>query len=158
MQPTRTFAAVAALGAAVATSVVAFTAQRSPESFPQLPAVPQAVAVELVEAHAFTLDQPTTHWMRAEQPQYATGHVLVLRTDPELLVPRQTLENVLYVGAETVERVNLGHESGFLVAIVPGEVDLAAAPIFFGEPALPEQVTAAEAARQLGLARERGVA
>ena len=96
--------------------------------------------------------------MRAERPTYDRGWLLVLSTDFELLVRRQGFENVLYVGAETVERVNVGAGSGYLVAVLPGDVDLAAQPIFFGDPELPERITAEAAAEQLEKALDSGVA
>jgi hypothetical protein len=64
----------------------------------------------------------------------------VLRVDPNLVFPRQVAEPVLYVGNQTAERINVGYKSGHVVAIVPGPVSLYRDPIWFGTPALPEQV------------------
>jgi hypothetical protein len=56
--------------------------------------------------------------------------------------PRQTAEPVLYIGATTAERVNIGHESGRVVAIVPsalneqGEVAPRAGLASLGEAAI----------------------
>ena len=40
-------------------------------------------------------------------------------------------------------RLNQGDESGYVIAVVPGEVDLTKDPIWFGTPDLPERVNAA---------------
>lgn len=152
----RNLLAAVAATALLGTGVIAFQSDRFNPAPEPLPEVPQALPIELVEVQPFTLETPSTHWMRAEAPSYSEGHVVVLRADPTLLLPRQTYENVLYVGAETATRVNTGERSGHLVAIVPGDVDPQTVPIFLGEPALPENVTADEAARQLGLAVTEG--
>jgi hypothetical protein len=142
-----------------------FTTPKAPDVPPQLPATPSKSQVELVAARPFKLDAPATHWWRAEQPKYDAGYVLVLKVDPVLVHPRQTAEPVLYVGAETAERVNLGHESGYVIAIVPtakdgsGQpvLDLGAMPIFFGTAELPERIDAARAASELAAAQRNGV-
>jgi len=118
-----------------------------------LPALPEQAtpAWSLVYAREFRLDEPYVHWWRAERPEVRSGYLLVLEAAPELLVRRQSLEAVLYVGRQTAERVNSGEESGHLVALVPStvgsdgelELDLAEAPIWFGTPELPERVDAA---------------
>lgn len=149
--------AAAALVALAAVSAYAVRATRS-QDLPQLPAEPRDVSVTILEAHPFRLAEPATHWWRAEEPRYERGWVLVLDTDPELLVRRQGYEPVLYVGDETAQRVNDGADSGHLVAIVPDlDLDLANAPVFFGDPALPEDVTRADARAQLAAARAAGV-
>ena len=70
---------------------------------------------------------------------------------------------MLYVGDETAGRVNLGHESGFGIAMVPAgrtgaAMDLASTPIFFGDAALPEEVDHATCVAQLASARRQGIA
>jgi len=94
--------------------------------------------IGLVAAQPFTLREPYNHLWRYEQPAVSSGYLLVVQGDPALFLPRQSLEPVLYVGRQTAERVNLGHESGHLVAIVPGDLD--DPRLWFGAPALPEQV------------------
>jgi len=132
---------------------------------PPLPVTP-AGGIDVLYARPFTVEVPFTHTWRAEQPSFSAGVVVVLAVDPDLVHPRQTAEPILYVGDQTAERVNLGNESGRVVAIVPAALDaagavaldLAAAPIFFGEPGLPEEVSAAKAATELAAARQRGLA
>jgi hypothetical protein len=108
--------------------------------------------VQLVHAAPFELVEPATHYWRTDQPTYTKGLLLVVQVDPTLAQPRQTLEPVLYVGGQTAERVNFGYPSGQLVLIVPNMdlEGLASAPMFFGTPALPEQVTPEVIAAELG--------
>lgn len=153
----RSIIAAVAAAALLGGAVIAFDGNRQIPGTEQLPADPQGVELELLEAHPFELLEADTHHMRAEAPSYDSGMVLVLAGDPAILRPRQGYENVLYVGAETAARVNSGERSGHLVVIVPGLEDASSAPIFLGEPALPENVTAAEAQRQLALALDAGV-
>ena len=133
-----------------------------PDDPPALPVVTPVGGVELIYARPFTVDVPFTHTWRAEQPSVSAGWVLVLAVDPELVHPRQSAEPILYVGDQTAERVNLGNESGHVVAIVPatatGLQDLSRTPIFFGAPGLPEQVDSAKAASELAAAQQRGIA
>jgi len=135
------------------------------ETPPPLPAVTPVGGVALIAARPFTLDVPYVHAYRAEQPLVSAGVVLVLSVDPDLVHPRQGYEPVLYVGNQTAERLNVGHESGHLVVMVPAPVDargnvaldLTTTPIFFGTPALPEQVDAAIVESELAAARARGI-
>jgi len=143
-------------GAALVLTAVMWEGTQSPEasSDPVQPAAEQELV--LLQAHPFQLAVPELHTWRAEQATYDRGQLLVLQADPASLLPHQSYDPVIYVGAQTVERVNTGAESGYLVAILPGEVELSEAPIFFGDPELPERVTAVVAADQLALARAAG--
>jgi hypothetical protein len=64
---------------------------------------------------------------------------------------------VLYVGDNTAMKINSGHESGYVIALVPGEVDLEATRIWFGEPDLPERVDAQTIEAQHERARKAGI-
>ena len=99
-------------------------------------------AINLVEAVPFRLAQPYTHHWRAENPRVDKGMVLVIEVAPNLVLPRQTMLPVLYVGDQTAEPINQGHLSGYLIVLVPNldEAGLATAPIWFGGPDLPERV------------------
>ena len=97
------------------------------------------VQLALLHAERFTVRAPFQHLWRADQPWVTTGWLLVVSGDPELLRPRQAKEPVLYVGAQTAERINHA-ASGRLVLLVPGDFPLAAAPIFLGDVALPEEL------------------
>lgn len=124
---------------------------------PVIPAEPHEHRVILLHAQRFELDEPYTHWWRAERPRVTTGWLLVLSVNRDLVFPRQAREPVLYVGNQTAERVNVGAQSGHVVAIVPGNRFLIDSPIFFGDPALPEEVGAEHVERQLAKARAAGV-
>lgn len=106
-----------------------------------MPATPAAVD-DLVYACSFTLVNGYKHDWCKERPIVTTGTLVVLKINPDLVVPRQTAEPVLYAGNQTAQRLNNGHESGHLIAIIPGEVDLTQTPIWFGRPELPERVDA----------------
>ncbi|HVP12934.1 MAG TPA: hypothetical protein VMV94_17300 [Phycisphaerae bacterium] len=117
---------------------------------PPVPSTPAAVD-NLVYARKFTLQEGYQHLWSKDKPTITTGYLLVLKVDPNLVYARQVAEPVLYVGNQTAERLNIGYESGYVVAIAPGDVDLKKATIWFGTPELPERVDAnmvkAEAAK-----------
>jgi hypothetical protein len=77
----------------------------------------------------------------------------VLEVDRSFVVPRQVAVPVLYVGDKTAEPLNIGYRSGHVVAIVPGDVDLKKAPIYFGTPDLPERVDGKMAKAELDKAK-----
>lgn len=145
------------------TAVVTWTNQSDQ---PEVPDNTASYPVHLVQAIPFTLDEAYTHWYRAEQPDVDAGLLLVLSVDKlELLHPRQTYMPVLQVGAETAEPLNLGNLSGNVIALLPGQrladgsvdIDLTASPIFYGEPALPEEMDMAIVRDRLEIARLQGV-
>ena len=111
----------------------------------------------LLYARPFTLETPFRYDWSAEHPEVRSGLVLVLETDPALLRPRETQEPVLFVGSLPAQRTSRGFESGRVVVLVPGPVDLAADPIWFGTPGLPEQVDAAAARAERGLAARAAI-
>lgn len=146
MTPFITLAAAAAIFAQAgqqpapkATEPAKAPAQQA-SAVPVVPATPLAVK-SVLSARAFTLDQGYEFDWRAERPVVTTGMLLVLEVDPAAVFPRQTAQPVLYVGNQTAERLNIGYPSGKIVVVVPATVDLATAPIWFGTPGLPEQVT-----------------
>ncbi len=126
------------------------------EQPPEIPATPAAVD-GLVYARKFTLQQGAEHLWRKEKPVISSAYLLVLKVNPELVFPRQTAEPVLYVGRQTAERLNIGYESGHVVAIVPADVDLKEAPIWFGTPELPERVDAETIDAEFALAIAAGI-
>jgi hypothetical protein len=130
---------------------------------------PQAAQAEgdvrgLVLAVPFALEAPWTHGWRLERPEFRGGWLLVLEVDPTLVRPTESAQPVLCHGAETLERLNHGFESGRVVAVLPSalgadglpERELGAEPFWFAPPALPESLGARALARQLEQARERG--
>lgn len=106
-----------------------------------MPATPAAVE-DLVYVSSFTLVNGYKHDWCKERPMVTAGTLVVLKINPDLVVPSQTPEPVLYAGNQTAQRLNNGHKSGHLIAIIPGEVDLTKAPIWFGRPELPERIDA----------------
>ncbi len=172
------------LSAAVACSGISFAAppaQSAPKEAPKAPAKAEAPAtraalpplpatpagiVELVEVREFHLTQAYEHRFSKEKPMVDSGYIVVLRASSDLLAPRQVEMPVLMVGTTAVEPMNVGFASGTMVAVVPSTVkadgtltlDLAATPIYFAPPMLPEQLDAAFAARQLQLAERSGIA
>lgn len=147
------------LGAGLSAYLIGQAGDDGQFQMPELPQPGTQTGVSLIAAQPFRLDAAATHFWRKEQPRYDAGYLLVLAVDRELVQPRQSYEPVLYVGDETAERVNLGHESGFVIAIIPGAaIDLASTPIFFGDAALPEEVDHATCVAQLASARRQGIA
>ena len=126
------------------------------ESPPAVPDTPAAVE-SIVYARRFALENGYTFDWSKERPVVTSGYLLVLKVDPDLVFPRECAEPVLYVGTQTAERVNHGFPSGYVIAIVPGDVDLHKALIWFGTPELPERVDTNEAKAELNLAKAAGI-
>jgi hypothetical protein len=133
------------------------------EEISDIPALPQTPAAidELVYARPFKLESGYEFEWRADRPTVKAGWLLVLKANSALVFPRQTAEPILYVGDTPAERVNIGHQSGRIVVIVPSELDkegnialdLSKSPIWFGTPGLPEQVDADRIEFEQSLAR-----
>jgi hypothetical protein len=123
---------------------------------PDVPDTPAAID-KLVLAREFTLERGYKFAWRKERPLVTRGSMLVLKVKPDLVYPRQVAEPVLYVGNQTAARVNVGHQSGYVVAIVPGKLDLTKTPIWFGTPDLPERSTAETIKEERRLAEQAGI-
>jgi hypothetical protein len=124
---------------------------------PETPKTP-AAAADILYARSFTLERGFKYIWSKERPKVTTGTLLVLEVDPALVVPRSIATPVLYVGDQPAQRVNHGHESGRVIAIVPGEVELTKAPIWFGAPGFPFLTDAATARSERVLAENAGIA
>ena len=111
----------------------------------------------ILAARRFTLDTPFPYTWSQERILVKTGVLVVLEVDPAYVVPRDALEPVLYAGSVPVQRLNHGNLSGRVIGIVPGNVNLAATPIWFGTPQLPERVTASVVESEQTLAKKAGV-
>jgi hypothetical protein len=127
-----------ALGLSVCILMVAIHAIA--KELPRVPATPSAVK-DIVFARPFTLAKGYTDTWRKDRPIVKSGTLVVIKVNPALVTPRNSLEPVLYAGNQVVQRLNHGHKSGFVIGIIPGEIDLSKAPIWFGRPELPERVT-----------------
>jgi hypothetical protein len=121
-----------------------------------VPATPKAVE-GILAAQRFTLRTPYVNTWSHGREKVFSGTLVVLEVERAYVVPRNELEPVLYAGDVAVQRLNQGDESGRVIAIVPGDVDVATVPIWFGTPALPERVTAASARAERALAEKAGV-
>jgi len=123
---------------------------------PAIPATPAPVEA-LLYAQPFCLEQGYEYSWRAERPVVVEGYILVLQVNPDFVYPRQVAYPVLYVGDQTAERVNIGYESGRVIAIVPEKVDLSRVPIWFGTPNLPDQVDAETISAEQAKAATAGI-
>ena len=121
---------------AVLTVVVIASAGAETPPIPNLPAAVDGV----LYARSFVLEESFPYDLRKERPNVSEGTLLVLEADKDLLLLRPGLNVVLYVGDQTAERLNPGDKSGRVVVLVPGKLDLASAPIWFGPPRFMEQV------------------
>ena len=123
---------------------------------PPVPPTPAPVD-EVLYARPFTLNEAMRFDWCKEPFNLTRGTILVLKVKPELVIPRQSEEPVLYVGRQTAMRLNHGNESGHVIAIVPGDVDLTKDAIWFGTPALPERVDAATIKTESAKAEQAGI-
>lgn len=137
----------------IAAALTAAALQAAP---PPLPPTPAPVA-ELLYARDFALENGFPFAWSSTRPTVTEGTILVLKVDPELVYPRETLEPVLYVGNFTAEQLNRAYPSGVLLALVPAVVDLRHAPIWFGSPELPERVTPERCRTERSMAELAGI-
>lgn len=149
------------LSALAATAAVAALAFWSPSAgataAPAAATQPLAPQFDLVHAERFRVAKPFRHLWRADRPLVQEGWLLVLSGDEELLKPRQAKEPVLYVGAQTAERINTAQGSGRLVVLVPGNFPLDGTQVFLGSEALPEELRQPQISAELEAATARGV-
>lgn len=116
-----------------------------------------AVPVQnLIVAQSFVLDESYRSAWSKERPEVKQGTVIVVRADKSLLRPRQSEMPILFVNDRPIEQTNFGYESGRVVAIVAGEVDLQSARIYFGTPGTAESVDAATGRAELEAAVAAG--
>jgi len=123
---------------------------------PHIPTTPAPVE-DIVYARPFTLEQGYRYIFSKERPWVTEGTLLVLKVNKDFVYPREIAMPVLYVGNQPAERLNRGHESGHVIVIVPGRVDLPNTPIWFGAPNFPHMVDAATANAQRELAENAGI-
>jgi len=111
---------------------------------------------DLVYARPFVLEQPYTYDWTREREEVASGCILVVVVDPNFARPRQVDVPVLYVGSTPAQLTNVGYDSGHLIVIAPGEIDLTDVPIFFGSTELPERVDRARGLLEMEAALDAG--
>lgn len=113
--------------------------------------------VDIAHVQPFRLEQPFEFTWRRNPTRVRSGLLVVYRVDPQLVVPRNVLEPVLYAGNHTVQRLNHGHESGFVIGIIPEQLDLSVQPSWFGTPALPERIDTEMIASERSRAERAGI-
>ena len=145
-----------ALFAALALAAVAGLRDREPVPAGQ-PEQASSGVTSVLCAAPFELTQPYPHDWSAERALVTDGWLLVLEVDPELARARQIEEPVLQVGDTVAERLNHGDVSGRLIAIVPGRAQLESRAMFFGAPALPEQLDLVARVAERTRAGSRGI-
>lgn len=118
---------------------------------------PAAVA-DVVHIQPFTLQEGYVFDWRQERPRVASGTLAVFKVAPALVFPRDAAEPVLYVGNQTAQRLNHGYESGYVVVLIPGDVDLSREPVWFGAADLPEWVNADTIRAERAKAQQAGIA
>lgn len=110
----------------------------------------------VLAAQSFTLAAPYAYEWSADHRSVATGTLLQLDVDPAWLRPRDASQPVLYVGDTPAERIGGDWRAGRVVVLVPGDVDPATEPIYFGGHELPERVAREDGRATLAIARARG--
>lgn len=115
-------------------------------------------AVRAVRAiQPFSLSRSYNYEWSSERAPVTEGLLLVLDVDPAFLIPSDTRQAVLYCGDLPVERLNTGWPDGRLVVLVPGQVDLARNPLYFGGYELPEAVSRTDGQARLEIALRNGI-
>ncbi len=117
---------------------------------------PQPI-IDIEYIQPFRLEQSFKYDWRIDLSDVNSGLLVVIKVDPSLVTPRNELEPVLYAGNQTVQRLNHGHESGFVIGIIPEQIDLSNEPIWFGTPDLPERIDAEMIARAHTKAKRSGI-
>lgn len=138
--------------AALAGSAVPLAAQEAEEA-PRTPAPVDS----LVYVRPFTLSEGYRWSSVYDEPPTDTGMIVVLRVDPELVVPRNGPSPLLYAGDRLLQTLNSGYTSGYVIALVPGEDDLSETLIWFGPPAAPGRITPASIRAERERAEEAGI-
>lgn len=112
---------------------------------------------DLVYARPFALSQGYRWSTVDDEPETDVGYIVVLRVDPKLVVPRNSLSPILYAGDRMLQALNFGHTSGHVIGLVPGQVDLSETPFWFGSPTTPGRVTPQLIRAEQGRARKAGI-
>jgi hypothetical protein len=141
---------------AVLVSLCLLTATSILFAAPPVPNTPAAVD-EVVYARPFSLNDGFQYQWASEPFQVTKGTILVLKVDPRLVVPREIGEPVLYVGHQAAMRLNQGDQSGYVIAVVPGDVDLSKDLIWFGTAELPNRINAAHVKAERQQAEKAGL-
>jgi len=165
MQKTSAFVLAAALLGA-GSFMMPSTVRADDVPGPTTPAWTPRGATKVLAASPVSIDSPFEFDWRLERPSVSGGWLLVLEVDPDLVFPQQTAEPVLFVGDQVAQRINVGWTSGRVVAFVPSareevtgqlKLDLLKAPIWFGTPRLPEQISQSMIEQERAAATAAGI-
>jgi hypothetical protein len=115
-----------------------------------------AAPLELVVVRPFEVAEPFEFRVAGEVVEYTKGHVLVVRVDKALVEPRNEADHVLFLGDSVLQKVNVGYEDGYIVAIAP-DFDLFRKRLYFGARAVPARMTAADFTEQEEAAVQAGI-
>lgn len=117
-------------------------------------ALPSSGVLDVVFISPVFVGDAFLHNWREEKQLYESATLAVFKVNPKLVYPRNAAEPVLYVGNQTAQRLNQGDKSGYVIALIPGDVDLSREPVWFGSAELPERVNKETIAKE----RERAEA
>ena len=95
-------------------------------------------------AQPFKLVQGYIYDRSKDRPFIKKGILLVLKVDPDLVIPRDAAHPLLMADQIIVQTLNHGHESGNVVAIVPGDIDLSTVRFWFAKSSLYSQISTKE--------------
>ncbi len=112
---------------------------------------------DLVYARPFALSQGYRWSSVHDEPESNSGVIVVLRVDPELVVPRNAASPILYAGDRMLQALNFGHTSGHVIGLIPGDVDLSETLFWFGSPTAPGRVTPKSIRAERAHAEEAGI-
>lgn len=110
---------------------------------------------DVLYVRPFTLAEGYRFTWSHEPRVIKSGVIVVLRVDPELVLPRNAPEPILYAGERTVEKLNTGYPSGRVIALVPGDFDPTTEPVWFGRPGLPARATPESIESEVASAQDR---
>ena len=112
---------------------------------------------DLVYARPFALSQGYRWSSVYDEPETDIGVIVVLRVDPELVIPRNASSPILYAGDRMLQALNFGHTSGHVIGLIPGEVNLSETLIWFGLPTAPGRVTPQSIRAERAQVEEAGI-
>ena len=111
---------------------------------PLLLALSVAPTGGLIQAQPFTLQACYPNAWSPKAAPICAGLLVVIATDPRPV--SQVNEPTLMAGATPVERLSWSNVDPYVVAVIPGPVDLAHTPLYWAEAGLPERLSPAAAA------------
>lgn len=96
---------------------------------------------DLVYVRPFALSRGYRWSSVYDEQETERGIIVVLRVDPNLVIPRNAPSPILYAGNRMLQALNFGHTSGHVIGLIPGQVNLSETLFWFGPPTSPSRVT-----------------